>query len=165
MHITKTDRRSTLVLLAAGVALPVLAGCGSAAAAEQPNPLKFSDAQWHKKLTDGQYDILREAGTERAFSSPLNHEKRKGIFACAGCDNHVYASNTKFDSGTGWPSFYQPISAKAVAYSSDHKLGYERNEVHCAKCGGHLGHVFDDGPPPTGKRHCINGLVLDFHPA
>ena len=165
MDITKTDRRSTLVLLAAGVALPVLAGCGSAAYAAQPNPLNFSDAQWHKKLTDAQYNILREAGTEPAFSSPLNHEKRKGIFACVACDNHVYASATKFDSGTGWPSFYQPISSKAVAYSTDHKLGYVRTEVHCGRCGGHLGHVFDDGPPPTGKRHCIDGLALEFLPA
>ena len=165
MDIARTDRRSALLLLGAGVALPVLAGCGSAANAAQPNPLNVTDAEWHKRLSPARYDILREAGTERAFTSPLNNEKRRGIFACAGCANELYSSQTKFESGTGWPSFYQPLSRSAVGYSTDRKLGYVRQEVHCAKCGGHLGHVFDDGPPPTGKRHCINGLALSFQPA
>jgi len=164
MDITKTDRRSALILLGAGVALPVLAGCGTAAHAAQPNPLQLSEAEWRKRLTPAEFNILREAGTERAFTSPLNDEKHKGTFVCAGCNNAVYSSQTKFESGTGWPSFYQPLT-NAVGYSTDRKIGYMRREVHCAKCGGHLGHVFDDGPEPTGKRHCINGVALDFKPA
>jgi len=164
MNIAKTDRRSALILLGAGVALPVLAGCGTAAHAAQPNPLQLSEAEWRKRLTGAEFNILREAGTERAFTSPLNDEKRKGTFACAGCANTLYSSQTKFESGTGWPSFYQSLN-NAVGYSTDRKIGYARREVHCAKCGGHLGHVFDDGPPPTGKRHCLNGVALDFQPA
>ena len=164
MTNSKTDRRSALALLAAGVAVPVLAACGSAAHAAQPNPLRLSEAQWRQRLANGEYRILREAGTERAFTSPLNDEKRKGTFVCAGCDNALYASSTKYESGTGWPSFYRALD-DAVGYSTDSLLGYTRREVHCARCGGHLGHVFDDGPPPTGKRHCINGLALDFRPA
>ena len=163
MHTTSTDRRSALAWFAAGVALPALAGCGLAHAA-QANPLKLSEAQWRERLTDAEYHVLREAGTERAFSSPLNEEKRQGTYVCAGCGNELYSSRTKFESGTGWPSFYQSLN-NAVGYSTDTLLGYPRREVHCARCGGHLGHVFDDGPPPTGKRHCINGLALDFRPA
>lgn len=164
MSSTHTDRRHVLFLLGAGAALPVLGTWGSAAHAAQPNPLDLSEAAWRKRLSEARYHILREAGTERAFSSPLDDEKRKGIFACAGCGNALYSSETKFDSGTGWPSFYQSLN-KAVGYSVDRKLGYPRREVHCAKCGGHLGHVFNDGPPPTGKRHCTNGLSLKFKPA
>ena len=169
MNGTKTtrftaDRRYALTLLGAGVAVPVLAACGTQASAAQANPLKLSESQWRSRLSAAEYNILREAGTERPYTSPLNDEKRKGIFTCAGCDNPLYSSETKFESGTGWPSFYQSLN-NAVGHSTDFKLGYPRREVHCAKCGGHLGHVFDDGPPPTGKRHCINGIALDFRPA
>jgi peptide-methionine (R)-S-oxide reductase len=107
---------------------------------------------------------LRQAGTERAFSSPLDKEKRQGIFACAGCNLGLYSSKTKFDSRTGWPSFWAPIKGR-VGTSTDYKIGYPRTEVHCSRCGGHLGHIFSDGPKPTGKRHCINGLALKFIPA
>jgi peptide-methionine (R)-S-oxide reductase len=120
--------------------------------------------EWRKLLTPEQYAVLREADTERPFTSPLNHEKRKGVFACAGCDLPLFASETKFDSGTGWPSFYAPIEA-AVKQDTDYTFGMVREEVHCSRCGGHLGHVFDDGPKPTGLRYCINGVALKFVPA
>jgi|TARA_R100000501_G_scaffold4652_1_gene9936 peptide-methionine (R)-S-oxide reductase len=126
--------------------------------------VSLSDAEWKCRLTEEEYYILREAGTERAFTSPLNEEKRRGVFTCAGCDNEVYTSATKFESGTGWPSFYAPADAGAVGTSADRSLLMLRTEVHCADCGGHLGHIFDDGPPPTGKRHCINGAALNFTP-
>ncbi len=105
--------------------------------------------------------MLRQESTERAFTSPLDKEKRRGTFVCAGCAQRLYSSTTKFDSGTGWPSFYQPL-AGAVGTSTDRKLGYARTEVHCARCGGHLGHVFNDGPKPTGKRYCMNGVAMKF---
>ncbi|MGH6865910.1 MAG: peptide-methionine (R)-S-oxide reductase MsrB [Methyloceanibacter sp.] len=119
--------------------------------------------EWRKILTPEQYAVLREEDTERAFTSPLNHEKRKGVFACAGCDLPLFVSRTEFDSGTGWPSFYAPIEG-AIGTGEDHALGILREEVHCRRCGGHLGHVFDDGPKPTGLRYCINGLALKFRP-
>jgi peptide-methionine (R)-S-oxide reductase len=124
---------------------------------------KLSDADWRKRLTPQAYDVLRKHGTERAGSSPLNHEKRKGTFACAGCDLPLFASDTKFESGTGWPSFYQPLP-NAVGTTSDRSFFMTRTEVHCSRCLGHLGHVFDDGPPPTGLRYCMNGLALKFEP-
>ncbi len=111
-----------------------------------------------------QYKILRKHGTERPFTSSLDHEKRKGIFACAGCDLPLFSSETKYDSGTGWPSFYQPLP-NAIGKTEDRSLMMVRTEVHCARCGGHLGHVFDDGPKPTGLRYCMNGLALTFKPA
>ena len=120
-----------------------------------------TDAEWRAQLTPQQYEILRKEGTERPFSSPLNKEKRKGTFVCAGCDNPLFSSDTKFESGTGWPSFWQPLP-NAVGERKDSTLGMTRTEIHCRRCGGHLGHVFDDGPPPTGKRHCINGLSMTF---
>jgi peptide-methionine (R)-S-oxide reductase len=123
-----------------------------------------SEAEWKRILTPDQFVVLREEATERAGSSPLNDEKRKGTFHCAGCDQALYSSDTKFDSGTGWPSFYAPIEG-AVGTREDRKFFLTRTEVHCSRCGGHLGHVFDDGPPPTGLRHCINGVVLKFVPA
>jgi peptide-methionine (R)-S-oxide reductase len=127
-------------------------------------PVTLSTEEWKKRLTPAQYDVLREQGTERAFTSPLNDEHRKGIFSCAGCDQRLFDSETKFDSGTGWPSFFQPLQG-AVGESADHSYGFTRTEVHCANCGGHLGHVFDDGPKPTGLRYCMNGVALTFKAA
>lgn len=120
--------------------------------------------EWKKRLGPARYRILRQAGTERSFSSSLDNEKRKGIFACGGCNLGLYSSKTKFDSRTGWPSFWAPIKDR-VGTTTDYKIGYPRTEVHCSRCGGHLGHIFSDGPKPTGKRHCINGLALKFIPA
>jgi peptide-methionine (R)-S-oxide reductase len=116
-----------------------------------------------RPLTPEQHHVLREHGTERAGSSPLNHEKRAGTFRCAGCGQPLFASDTKFESGTGWPSFYAPLE-RAVATTTDTSYGMARTEVHCAQCGGHLGHVFPDGPRPTGDRYCMNGVALDFEP-
>ena len=124
----------------------------------------LTDAEWRAKLGPDRFRILRQAGTERAWSSPLNKEKRKGIFTCAGCNLPLFSSAMKFDSGTGWPSFWKPLP-NAIATSRDAAFGMVRVEEHCRRCGGHLGHIFDDGPPPTGKRHCINGLSLNFRPA
>ncbi|TNE57898.1 MAG: peptide-methionine (R)-S-oxide reductase [Sphingomonadales bacterium] len=165
MLFTSASRRQILAGLGIGVALPVLAACGSSSAAAKDYPKGLSEAEWRKKLTKDQFYILREAGTERPYSSPLNNEKRAGVFHCAGCDNALYSSKTKYDSRTGWPSFWQPIDKGAVGTSTDYKIGYPRTEVHCADCGGHLGHIFGDGPQPTGKRHCINGLAMNFRPA
>ncbi len=123
-----------------------------------------SDDEWRRLLTPAAYKVLRQHGTERPFTSPLNAEKRKGTFACAGCDLPLFSSENKFESGTGWPSFYQPL-ANAIGTSSDRSLLIPRTEVHCRRCGGHLGHVFPDGPPPTGQRYCINGVALAFKPA
>lgn len=125
---------------------------------------QLTDAEWQKRLTPMQFRVLREAATERPFSNPLNNEHRAGTFLCAGCALPLYSSKTKFDSGTGWPSFWAPL-AGAIGTSTDHDLGYARIEVHCRRCGGHLGHVFDDGPKPTGKRYCMNGAALTFRPA
>ena len=130
-------------------------------------PAKFeiskSDAEWRKQLTPDQYAVLRKHGTERAGTSPLNQEKRAGTYHCAGCDLAVYRSEDKYDSGTGWPSFTRPIEG-AVGTSEDRGWFTTRTEVHCRRCGGHLGHVFDDGPPPTGLRYCMNGVALNFVP-
>ncbi len=123
-----------------------------------------TDAEWKKELSKKEYYVLRQAGTERAFSSPLNKEHRSGTYHCAACDTPLFKSENKFDSGTGWPSFDRTIDGN-VAYSTDKDLGYTRTEEHCATCGGHLGHVFNDGPSATtGKRHCINGVALNFKP-
>ena len=123
-----------------------------------------TDADWRKSLSPEAYRVLREHGTERAFTSPLNDEKRAGMFTCAGCGKELFASDAKFESGTGWPSFYQPASGDAVGTTEDRSWFMRRTEVHCADCGGHLGHVFPDGPKPTGLRYCINGVSLDFRP-
>ena len=124
-------------------------------------PVQKTDEEWRKLLTREQYRVLRRHGTERAFSSPLDNEKRGGTFACAACENPLYSSATRYDSGTGWPSFWQPL-AGAVGTSVDRGLLMIRVEVHCARCGGHLGHVFPDGPPPTGQRYCMNGVAMVF---
>jgi len=129
--------------------------------ADETEPMERSDAEWREILTPDQYRVLRAHGTERAGSHPLNKESAPGLYHCAGCGTPLYRSDTKFNSGTGWPSFWAPIEG-AIATTRDTSLGMTRIEVHCAKCGGHLGHVFDDGPKPTGLRYCMNGTSLDF---
>jgi len=125
--------------------------------------IEKTDAEWRAQLTPQQYDILRKQGTERPGSSPLLKEHRKGTFACAGCDLPLFSSDTKFESGTGWPSFWQPLP-DAIGTTTDKSFLMMRTEVHCRRCGGHLGHVFNDGPPPTHLRYCMNGLALKFAP-
>jgi peptide-methionine (R)-S-oxide reductase len=127
-------------------------------------PLERSDAEWRANLAPEAYRVLRQHGTERPGSSPLNHEKRAGQFVCAGCGQALFDAATKYESGTGWPSFYAPIEG-AVGTQVDRALFMVRTEVHCAKCGGHLGHVFPDGPPPTGLRYCMNGAAMTFESA
>jgi peptide-methionine (R)-S-oxide reductase len=127
-------------------------------------PATLTDEIWREKLTPEQFRVLRKHGTERAGTSPLNAEKRAGVFVCAGCGQALYESGTKFESGTGWPSFWAPIEG-AVETQVDRSFFTTRTEVHCARCKGHLGHVFPDGPRPTGQRYCMNGVAMDFHPA
>lgn len=145
-------------------ALGTLAACNRADASSRKFEFTLTDAEWRKRLSPAAYRTLRHEDTERPYSSPLNGEKRKGLFACAGCGLPLFSSATKFESGTGWPSFWQPLQ-NAVGTKTDYLLGYPRTEVHCRRCGGHLGHVFDDGPRPTGKRYCMNGVALTFRPA
>jgi peptide-methionine (R)-S-oxide reductase len=127
--------------------------------------IRKSDAEWRAALSPEQFHVLRQHGTERPFTSPLNAEKRDGKFVCSGCGQELFASDAKFESGTGWPSFFQPIGADAVGETTDRSLFMVRTEVHCGRCGGHLGHVFPDGPRPTGLRYCMNGVSLKFEPA
>jgi peptide-methionine (R)-S-oxide reductase len=131
---------------------------------DQPQGLPATDDEWQERLSPTQYKILRCHGTEHPGTSPLNYEKRTGHYLCAGCGQALFTSAAKFDSGTGWPSFFVPIDDAAVATTVDRTLGMTRVEVHCGRCGGHLGHVFDDGPLPTGQRYCMNGLALEFKP-
>jgi peptide-methionine (R)-S-oxide reductase len=139
-------------------------GRGAQAEDQGPFEVAYSDEEWRRRLTPEQYYVLRAHGTERAGSSPLDREKRAGTFVCAGCELPLFSSETKFDSGTGWPSFYAPLD-NAIGTSEDRSLFFTRTEVHCRRCGGHLGHVFEDGPPPTGLRYCMNGVALKFVPA
>jgi peptide-methionine (R)-S-oxide reductase len=127
-------------------------------------PVSYTDEEWRRRLTPEQYQVLRRHGTERAGSCALNYEKRAGSFACAGCGQTLFVTGTKFESGTGWPSFTTPVEG-SVATTTDRTYGMVRTEVHCAQCGGHLGHVFPDGPPPTGLRYCMNGVAMEFTPA
>jgi peptide-methionine (R)-S-oxide reductase len=138
---------------------------GSARASRAPDScsVTHSEAEWRRLLTPEQHKVLREHGTERAGTSPLNHEKRRGVFVCAGCGQKLFAAAAKFESGTGWPSFTMPLEG-AVGTSEDRSLFVTRTEVHCRSCGGHLGHVFEDGPAPTGLRYCMNGVAMRFEP-
>jgi peptide-methionine (R)-S-oxide reductase len=139
------------------------AGFASRSASAETFAVVRSDEEWRRLLSPAQYSVLRKANTERAGSSPLDGEKRAGTFHCAGCEQALYASATKYDSGTGWPSFWQPI-AGAVGTREETFLFMKQTEVHCSRCGGHLGHVFDDGPKPTGLRYCMNGVAMTFKP-
>lgn len=155
------DRRTFVTVATLG---GLSAACSSEPAeAAQQFPVQRTDAEWKQRLSPAAYRVLREEGTERPYSSPLNVEHRAGVFFCAGCDLPLFSSTTKFESGTGWPSFYAPL-ANGVATRTDRTLGMARVEVHCRRCGGHLGHVFDDGPKPTGKRYCMNGVAMTFRP-
>ena len=133
-------------------------------AGKSVTPIDTTDGYWGEILTDMEYRVLREDGTERSFTSPLNDEKGAGVFACRACGLPLFSSATKFESGTGWPSFYEPIEAAYVTEETDNRYGMRRTEVSCARCGGHQGHVFPDGPEPTGLRYCINGVALNFIP-
>ena len=141
-----------------------LFGKSSKAAQTGTFEIEHPDEEWRRRLKPEEYQVLRKHGTERAGTSPLDREKRAGTFVCAGCDLPVFRSETKFDSGTGWPSFWQPID-NAIGTSEDNTFFMKRTEVHCRRCGGHLGHVFDDGPKPTGLRYCMNGVAMKFRPA
>jgi peptide-methionine (R)-S-oxide reductase len=151
---------------AASVGVATATACARSATATPAADYEVthSDDEWKRLLTPAQYNVLRQAGTERPYSSPLNDEHRRGVFGCAGCALDLFASETKFDSGTGWPSFWKPLD-NTVLERSDDTFGMTRTEVLCRRCGGHLGHVFDDGPQPTGLRYCMNGDAMTFRPA
>lgn len=134
-------------------------------AAPETFPFSLSDAEWRAKLSPEQYKVMRGHGTERACTSPLNAEKREGTYVCTGCGQGLFETAAKFESGTGWPSFFAPTGEQAVATTTDRSWGMSRTEVHCSNCGSHLGHVFPDGPQPTGLRYCMNGVSLEFQPA
>ena len=163
-ELMNINRRAFIGVAGAAGATLTFLSVGRANGASRSFEFALSEGEWRKRLGPERYRILREAGTERPYSSPLNKEHRRGTFACAGCGLPLFSSTTKFDSGTGWPSFFRPLP-NAVVTKADHSLFMERTEVLCRRCGGHLGHVFDDGPRPTGLRYCMNGLAMKFVPA
>lgn len=156
--------RRSLLLSGAVAGLATAFGLGRIHAVEGDFPFQLSDEEWRARLEPAAYQVLRHEDTERPFTSPLNDEKRAGVFHCAGCDQALFASDTKYDSRTGWPSFWDFIPG-AIGTKEDNSYGMIRVEVHCTNCGGHQGHVFEDGPPPTGLRYCINGVSLRFAPS
>lgn len=153
--------RYTLLTLATGATTMSLFSRGRAAETAETFEVQFTETQWRERLSKEQFYVLREHGTERSGTSALDHEKRAGVFHCAGCELALFDAKTKFDSGTGWPSFFQPIT-NAIGTSVDKSFFSTRTEVHCRRCGGHLGHVFEDGPKPTGLRYCMNGVAMTF---
>ncbi len=163
MQTTTLSRRDCLMAGAAFAALAAFSRWPALAAGGERFPVMKTEDEWKKQLTPEQFQVLRKHDTERAGTSPLNKEKRVGTFYCAGCDKPLYKSDTKFESGTGWPSFWQPIEG-AIGTTTDRKFFMTRTELHCANCGGHLGHVFEDGPKPTGLRYCMNGVAMTFKP-
>lgn len=165
-----TNRRQFLFIAGTALAMAPAAGWAFRSGASDTSmqtketfPIQKTDEEWERTLTPEQYKVLRGHGTERAFTSPLNAEKRDGTFVCAACGQPLFDAGTKFESGTGWPSFYRPLDG-AIGTSTDKGWFMVRTEVHCSRCGGHLGHVFPDGPPPTGERYCMNGVAMKFEP-
>ena len=158
------NRRGFITMILMGGTAVAVTSMGDASSASENFEVTRTEAEWRSMLTDLQYKVMRQEGTEPAGSSPLDKQYSEGTYHCRGCDLALYPSDTKFDSGTGWPSFYRPLD-NAVETKRDFKLIYPRTEVHCRRCGSHLGHIFNDGPQPTGKRHCLNGVSLVFKPA
>jgi peptide-methionine (R)-S-oxide reductase len=159
-----TRRRFFITAGVTAMSMVTIGACAAGTTSASPDTgfvVTHTDAEWRNLLTPAQYDVLRNAGTETPYTSPLNDEHRHGVFSCAGCAQHLHSSDTKFDSGTGWPSFWKALD-NAVLERPDTSLGMMRTEVLCSRCGGHLGHVFDDGPQPTGLRYCMNGVAMTF---